>query len=204
MNFARGLFAVLMACFCIPASASEISVKYVQLALGGLGYDPGIADGLWGAKTGRAIEEYFADSEAGELDGLLADREGVEGFAEHLQADALSLLPRGVLTLNYGPGSLTTTEDACLEVRIFEVVTFSFTACQTGDVVYEGTALPLRFPDKAGLHFNVQEINGQIDSYLETLLVDQSKLGRPYLSGTILTYTNGFEHYKGIRFTPDS
>ena len=51
----------------IPAS----TVKMIQAKLKGLGYDPGLVDGVWGPKTSQALQLYQLDNglhHSGELD----------------------------------------------------------------------------------------------------------------------------------------
>lgn len=45
---------------CVVAAQSNETVAYVQEALQELGYDPGTADGAWGQRTRKALNEYRA------------------------------------------------------------------------------------------------------------------------------------------------
>jgi hypothetical protein len=46
-----------------PAATQEARVRQLQRLLAALGYDPGIADGIWGPKTAAALHAYQQDAD---------------------------------------------------------------------------------------------------------------------------------------------
>ena len=56
------------------AVSADSRVKAVQEKLSELGYNPGVADGLWGRKTQSALEQFLS-SKGQVFDGLLDENE---------------------------------------------------------------------------------------------------------------------------------
>ena len=141
INLKNGVLRLLLLSFCVvmlvapmhKSLAANEDVKKTQQILTDLGYQPGLADGLFGSKTRQALMQYQEDNslpKTGQIDKATAKALGVEEYTptSKVIAEQVWLDLGGGMVLSVGKqrsvlGASGFRDDSSSFVRVFAVKT---------------------------------------------------------------------------------